>query len=159
MNETVSHDDCIEWDMALFRNGYGKVWHNGRVRRVHRVVWEEENGRIRSKKLVVCHRCDNRACINIEHLFLGTAFVNMRDMVAKGRHAAQRRTHCPRGHELAGENLRLSTLRRRGVRQCRICTNEKARERCRRQRERSVSIDQPPGSSQSGSSPRESRSA
>lgn len=50
----------------------------------HRLAWIEAHGPI-PKGLCVCHRCDNRRCINVEHLFLGTTRDNARDCWAKGR--------------------------------------------------------------------------
>jgi HNH endonuclease len=50
----------------------------------HRVAWELANGPIPGR-LFVLRRCDNRLCVNPEHLFLGTQSDNMRDMAAKGR--------------------------------------------------------------------------
>ena len=49
-----------------------------------RYLWEQKNGTI-PKGSLVCHRCDNPSCINIEHLFLGTQSQNMLDSVNKGR--------------------------------------------------------------------------
>lgn len=52
--------------------------------RAHREAWEKANGPI-PEGLFVLHKCDNRACREITHLFLGTHQDNMDDCVAKGR--------------------------------------------------------------------------
>ena len=58
---------------------------DGRQVRVHRFVWELANGPVPAR-LVVCHACDRRSCVALEHLFLGAPAANNADMVAKGRH-------------------------------------------------------------------------
>ena len=66
------------------RGGYGIVRADGKTKRTHRVAWELSKGAI-PDGMLVCHRCDNPPCVNVDHLFLGTDSDNSRDMVAKGR--------------------------------------------------------------------------
>jgi hypothetical protein len=64
--------------------GYGIFSAEGKSVRAHRYAWEMVHGPI-PRGLFACHRCDNRKCVNPDHLFLGTSRDNMHDMIAKGR--------------------------------------------------------------------------
>lgn len=79
---------CVEWAGARTRAGYGHRKVRGRTVSVHRLAWQETHGPI-PDGMVVCHRCDNRPCINVDHLFLGTQADNIRDMYAKGRRSQE----------------------------------------------------------------------
>jgi hypothetical protein len=57
------------------------------MQNAHRAGWEIERGPV-PDGLHVLHRCDNRLCCNLDHLFLGTHADNMADKVAKGRCAS-----------------------------------------------------------------------
>lgn len=74
---------CHEWQSTLHRDGYGKFYHDGKQAQAHRVAYELFNGD--TNGLWVLHKCDNRKCVNPEHLFLGTCQDNISDMDAKNR--------------------------------------------------------------------------
>jgi hypothetical protein len=77
---------CHEIISHISRNsgGYPRIFYEGRSQNVSRVVWEHYKGRI-PRGLLVLHTCDNPACVNIKHLFLGTHKDNTQDMISKGR--------------------------------------------------------------------------
>jgi hypothetical protein len=83
-SRTERSSGCWRWTGARSKDGYGQIGIGNKILYTHRVAWELTHGSI-PQGMWVLHHCDNKKCINPDHLFLGTRLDNIRDMLAKGR--------------------------------------------------------------------------
>lgn len=77
-------DTCWLWTAGTAWDGAGVFKVSGKDVRAYRYSYELIYGPI-PQGLLICHRCDNPACVRPDHLFLGTHLDNVRDKIAKGR--------------------------------------------------------------------------
>ncbi len=75
---------CWNWTASCATPGYGQFWYRGRLQAAHRFSYEMFSGRSPSG-FDVLHSCDNRKCVNPEHLSTGDATENMRQASQRGR--------------------------------------------------------------------------
>lgn len=116
----IRESGCWEWTGSL-SSGYGQVTYQGRHCRVHRLVYSQAIGEIKHGFMVL-HHCDNKLCVNPEHLYQGTCKDNVADMHKRGRwsHPWRARTHCSKGHAYPQSGVKIV----KGGRECRQCRVE-----------------------------------
>ncbi len=115
---------CLEWTGGLNSGGYARFTHNGVRTRAHRLAYEDCVEPI-PEGLTIDHLCRVRHCVNPCHLEPVTHAENLRRSPLVGRVgvALQRaKTHCPKGHPYAGDNLGITP---RGERYCKTCKRKR----------------------------------
>ena len=105
---------CWNWTGSFFQSGYGRYFQNQKSFRAHRISHQICYG-VENASFLVCHKCDNPACVNPQHLFLGTSKDNTQDMISKGRLNRSR-----------GENKGVSFCKDRGKWRARYMRNYKS---------------------------------
>lgn len=134
---------CWEWTASRYVAGYGQfavkcldgAW---RPRGAHRWAYEHLVGPV-PVELVVDHLCNNPPCCNPSHMQIVTQGQN----VLRGESLSAQRarmTHCPRGHELAGDNLALERGRKRVCIACRRARAARRRQRIREESHGTVGV-------------------
>jgi hypothetical protein len=82
-----THKGCYESKNVKNKDGYSYTSINGKMILIHRLMYHIHYPDEDIDNKQICHRCDNPACVNPEHLFSGTQQDNITDKVIKGRQA------------------------------------------------------------------------
>ena len=123
--------DCHIWTAARKGKGnkaYGQIGYTPKGGKTLNLIASRLAFKIAygmfDERLDVLHRCGNPPCVNPEHLYLGDAKQNAKDMVEMGRFKNQntQKTHCSKGHEFTEENTKIATRKNgKTYRVCREC--------------------------------------
>lgn len=82
-SQEVDENDCFIWQGRIGKDGYGILWWKDYPYRAHRISYELYNGKIPEGK-VVCHTCNNKLCVNPDHLYVATQAKNTQDAARDG---------------------------------------------------------------------------
>lgn len=96
---------CWVWEGSRDGDRYGHVWINGKRSGAHRMAFKLYWGVELPRWLYVCHECDNPACCNPNHLFLGLSRDNIKDAQDKGRFPRPRNKTSRNKNSTTGANF------------------------------------------------------
>ena len=82
--DVLGVEDCWNWKFGKNKAGYGQFCMMNRDFISSRVAYCIANGGI-PKNTIICHKCDNPACCNPNHLYAGTFEDNYKDSVNRER--------------------------------------------------------------------------
>lgn len=105
--------ECYQWvDKICSSDGYPRIYWAPMKRgiKANRAVWMHFNGPI-PDGMFVCHSCDNKLCVRIEHLWLGTPKDNARDMFSKKRNRNPKGEHHPKAKLTEKEVREIRSMR------------------------------------------------
>ena len=122
---------CWLWMGKINQNGYGfftfqlkdGTEFKGGAHRASYIINRLQSIRP-NRKSSACHKCNNKVCVNPDHLYLGSQQTNMRDFSDSGGHRNKKKTHCSRNHAFDEENTLLVTNKNKPwvkERRCRKC--------------------------------------
>jgi len=121
----IQDNSCHIWLGSKNKDGYGTFRIAGKMYYAHRIARYLYCGFDLNSVVQVNHKpdkCNNSACVNVDHTYEGNQRNNMEDIVKYGNHNNSIKTHCPQGHEYTKHN----TLSNNNTgRRCRICHREK----------------------------------
>lgn len=80
---------CWIWEGSRSGSGYGQFWNGHRSIPAHWFLIVD----FMPPGKEACHHCDNKLCVNPDHVFISNRAGNMRDCVAKGRLRPQNGCH------------------------------------------------------------------
>lgn len=131
---------CWTWVWAISSTGYGSVRVNKIGLSAHVLSFALANGYFPPSPLEIRHKCDNRACVNPDHLEIGTRADNIQDCVDRNRHGSVthpesyrcgeqhhhgKKTCCPYGHEYTPDNVYI--INNGASRACKKCMIARAK--------------------------------